>query len=52
MLNGCSLGFCYWDLPAAILLAAVGIVFVVQQRRHKKKDERTRGKRTGIVIYK
>ncbi|MDD4525952.1 MAG: hypothetical protein WCQ94_01575 [Lachnospiraceae bacterium] len=37
MLNGCSLGFCYWDLPAAILLAAVGIVFVVQQRRHKKK---------------
>ncbi|NLC75294.1 MAG: hypothetical protein GX685_08775 [Clostridiales bacterium] len=37
MLNGCALGFCFWDIPAAILLAAVIAGLYIQQRRHKKK---------------
>lgn len=31
------LWFCWWDLPAAIILIAVAVIFIV--RRHKMKKQ-------------
>lgn len=33
------LGFCWWDLPAAIILIAVAVVFIVRHRKMKKQKE-------------
>lgn len=32
-------GFCWWDLPAAIILIAVAAVFIVRHRKMKKQKE-------------
>lgn len=34
-----SLGFCYWDLPAALLLVAVLVIYLVKRHRLKKTCE-------------
>ncbi|MBQ0005008.1 MAG: hypothetical protein KBS68_04005 [Clostridiales bacterium] len=33
------LGFCGWDIPAAIVLAAVIAVFAVRHRKLKEREE-------------
>lgn len=38
ILENLALGFCWWDLPALILLIAVTALFFV--RRHKLNDEK------------
>ncbi|MEG0178803.1 MAG: hypothetical protein RR424_09780 [Oscillospiraceae bacterium] len=37
MFENVVLGFCVWDILAALLLAAVVVAFVVQQKNHKKR---------------
>ncbi|MCF0144192.1 MAG: hypothetical protein HUJ79_03635 [Firmicutes bacterium] len=33
------LGFCWWDIPAAIVLIAVIVVFIVRSRKLKQEKE-------------
>lgn len=33
------LGFCWWDIPAAIALIAVIVVFIVKHREMKRIEE-------------
>ncbi|MEG0650555.1 MAG: hypothetical protein RR764_12055 [Oscillospiraceae bacterium] len=37
MFENVVLGFCLWDIPAAILLAAIITAFVMQEKKHKKR---------------
>ena len=34
-----SLGFCFWDIPMAVLLVVMGVVLIIQQNQHKKRME-------------
>lgn len=33
------LGFCAWDIPALIILAAMVVIFIVHRRNMKKREE-------------
>ena len=33
------LGFCWWDIPAALILIGLIVLFVVRHRKLKKKEE-------------
>lgn len=35
-----KLWFCWWDIPAAIILAAVTAIFIIRRRRLKKQEKR------------
>lgn len=35
-----KLWFCWWDLPAAIILIAVAVIFIVRHRRMKKQEKK------------
>lgn len=35
---GVSLGWCAWDLPALLILAAIAAVFIVRHRGMRKKE--------------
>ncbi|MEG1753745.1 MAG: hypothetical protein RR234_07510 [Christensenella sp.] len=37
MFENVVLGFCLWDIPAVILLAAIITAFVMQEKKHKKR---------------
>ena len=37
MFENMALGFCGWDIPAAIVLAVTIAILVVQQLNHNKK---------------
>ncbi len=37
-LENATLGFCWWDIPALVLLIAVAVLFFV--RRHKLNEEK------------
>lgn len=39
ILEHSHLGFCWWDLPACILLAVVTVLFIVQHCRLKKEEK-------------
>lgn len=34
-----SLGFCMWDIPALIVLAAMVVVFAVHRHKQKKREK-------------
>lgn len=33
------MGFCWWDIPALIILIAVIVVFVIRHRKLKRREE-------------
>lgn len=35
-----KLWFCWWDLPAAIILIAIAVMFIVRHHRMKKQEKR------------
>lgn len=35
-----KLWFCWWDLPAAIILIAIAVIFIVRHHRMKKQEKR------------
>lgn len=39
ILEHSHLGFCWWDLPAIILLAGVSVLFAVQHYKLKKEKK-------------
>lgn len=35
-----KLWFCWWDLPAAIILIAIAVIFVVRRHKMKKQEKK------------
>lgn len=33
------MGFCWWDIPALIILIAVIVVFIIRHRKLKRREE-------------
>lgn len=39
ILNHTCVGFCWWDLPAALVLVGVIAVFILRHRKMKKQEK-------------